>query len=68
MPSGKDSSADRKVVGSARCFRNQRELTAGRKPLLWFRLSGGFLLRFRDRQFAASLLQLLPRFARFEPY
>jgi len=35
--------------------------------MLLFRLSGVFLLRFAERQFAASLFQLPPRFTRFEP-
>jgi hypothetical protein len=43
------------------------ELRARRKPLLWFRFDGSFLFRFADRQFAASLFQLPPRFTRFEP-
>ena len=43
------------------------EFRATRKPLLLLRLDGLFLFRFADRQFAASLFQLPPRFTRFEP-
>jgi hypothetical protein len=35
--------------------------------LLLLRFDGLFLFRFADRQFAASLFQLPPRFTRFEP-
>lgn|GEM_PF-2950497 len=44
-----------------------RGAAAGRKPMLLFRLSGVFLLRFAERQFAASLFQLPPRFTRAKP-
>jgi hypothetical protein len=43
------------------------EFKARRKPRLLFRFDGSFLLRYEDRQFAASLFQLPPRFTRFEP-
>lgn len=43
------------------------EFRATRKPLLLLRFDGLFLFRFADRQFAASLFQLPPRFTRFEP-
>ena len=49
------------MVGSVRCFRNQRDLRATRKPLLSFRLSGEFLLQFADWQLDASVFQLPPR-------
>ncbi len=38
-----------------------------RKPRLLSRLSGVSLLRFADRQFLASLIQLPPRLTRLEP-
>ena len=44
-----------------------RELRARRKPRLSLRLPGEFLLRFAERQFAASFLQLPPRLTRLEP-
>jgi hypothetical protein len=34
--------------------------------MLWFRLSGSFLLRFADRQFLPLLFQLPPRSTRAE--
>ena len=37
-----------------------------RKPILWLRLSGLFLLRYAVRQFSALLFQLPPRITRFE--
>lgn len=43
---------------------------ATRKPLLWFRLSGVFLLRLlrlAERRIEPSLFQEPPRFTRFEP-
>ena len=43
------------------------EFRASRKPLFSLRFDGSFLLRLADRQFAASLFQLPPRFTRFEP-
>jgi hypothetical protein len=43
------------------------EFRAKRKPLSFVRFVGSFLLRFADRQFAALLFQLPPRFTRFEP-
>ena len=43
------------------------ELRSTRKPLLLFRLSGVFLLRFAERQLSELLFQLPPRFTRFEP-
>jgi hypothetical protein len=43
------------------------EFRARRKPLLFVRLVGSFVLRFAARQFPASLFQLPPRFTRFEP-
>ena len=43
------------------------EFRASRKPLLFVRFVGSFVLRFAVRQFAASLSQLPPRFTRFEP-
>ncbi len=43
------------------------EFRARRKPLLFVRFVGSFVLRFAIRQFAASLFQLPPRFTRFEP-
>lgn len=59
----------RRRVGSIR--RRIRAKTdrarATRKPRLLFRLSGVFLLRFVDRQFAGVLFQLPPRITRLEP-
>ena len=43
------------------------EFRASRKPLLFVRFVGSFVLRFAVRQFAASLSQLPPRFTRLEP-
>ena len=43
------------------------EFRASRKPLLFLRFAGSLVLRFADRQFAASLFQLPPRITRFEP-
>src|SRR5207253_87046 len=39
---------------------------ARRKPRLWFRFVGVFLLRYAARQFSASLYQLPPRITRSE--
>lgn len=44
------------------------ELRSTRKPLLLFRLSGVFLLRFAERQLSELLFQLPPRFTRFEHF
>ena len=47
--------------------RSSAEFRAMRKPLLFVRFVGSFVLRFAVRQFAASLFQLPPRFTRFVP-
>ena len=44
------------------------EFRASRNPMLLFRFVGSFVLQFRDRQFAASLVQLPPRITWFEHF
>ena len=43
------------------------KLKATRKPMPLLRSDGSFLRRFADRQFAAELSQLPPRYTRDEP-
>ena len=60
LESGRDAAGSTMV-----CF--TMKLQASRKPRLLFRFDGVFLLRFAERQFAAVLFQLPPRFTRSAP-
>jgi hypothetical protein len=69
LPGDSAKGQDGRAIGSVRPgIRPAAGARATRKPRLLFRLSGVFLLRFADRQFAASLFQLPPRLTRFEPH
>jgi hypothetical protein len=67
-----EARSDWETICSIRSLRaiapSPAEFRARRKPLLFVRFVGSFVLRFAVRQFAASLFQLPPRFTRFEPF
>jgi hypothetical protein len=66
LPGRKRLDRDRRAAGPVRCgIHRAGRAAATRNPRLLFRLSGVFLLRFADRQFAALLFQPTPRFTRF---